>query len=86
MQRPVQAPVASIYVEKLMADWLLEHAQPKLKDPVRYHYRHLRPEYLREFVDGVESLWDDVGKLTKVHLRYQCDTKIVDMAPRIRRP
>lgn len=40
-----------------------------------YHYRHLRPEYLREFVDGVESLWDDVGKLTKVHLRYQCDTK-----------
>ncbi|WP_066659684.1 MULTISPECIES: hypothetical protein [unclassified Sphingomonas] len=36
MQRPVQAPVASVFVEKIMADWLLEHAQPKLKDPVRY--------------------------------------------------
>lgn len=48
----------------------------------RRHYTHLRPEYLTEFVDGVESLWDDVGKLTKVHLRYQRDTKIFDLAPR----
>ena len=46
------------------------------------HYRHLRPEYLTEFVAGVESLWADVGNFTKVHLRYQCDTKIYDMAIR----
>lgn len=29
---------------------------------------------------------DDVDKLTKVHLRYPCDTKVIDMAPRVRRP
>lgn len=43
------------------------------------HYRHLRPEYLSDFIDGVEALWADVGKLTNVHLRYRGDTKIVDM-------
>ncbi|MDH7640466.1 tyrosine-type recombinase/integrase [Sphingomonas oryzagri] len=43
------------------------------------HYRHLRPEYLRQFIDGVESLWADIGELTKVHLRYQRDTKIIDL-------
>ena len=32
------------------------------------HYRHLRPEYLTQFIDGVESLWADIGKLTKAHL------------------
>jgi hypothetical protein len=45
------------------------------------HYRHLRPEYLNDFIDGVESFWSDVGKLAKVHLRCQRDTKIVDLAP-----
>jgi hypothetical protein len=35
-QKPVQAPNAEIYVEKLMADWLLEHAAPNLSDPGRY--------------------------------------------------
>ena len=44
------------------------------------HYRHIRPEYLTQFIDGVESLWADVGKFTDAHLRYQRDTKIVDMA------
>lgn len=33
------------------------------------HYRHVRPEYLGQFIEGVESLWDDVGKLTRAHLR-----------------
>ena len=45
------------------------------------HYRHLRPEYLTQFIDGLESFWADVGKLTQAHLRYQRDTKIVDLAP-----
>ncbi|MBJ6122944.1 tyrosine-type recombinase/integrase [Sphingomonas mollis] len=35
-QKPVEAPIAQVYVEKLMADWLIEHAQPNLADPVRY--------------------------------------------------
>jgi site-specific recombinase XerD len=43
------------------------------------HYRHLRPEYLTQFIDGVESLWADVGKLTTAHLRYQRDTKFFDL-------
>lgn len=44
------------------------------------HFRHLRPEYLTDFIDGVESLWADVGKLRKVHLRYQRSTEIHDLA------
>ncbi|WP_242152707.1 tyrosine-type recombinase/integrase [Sphingomonas sp. BAUL-RG-20F-R05-02] len=35
------------------------------------HYRHLRPEYLGDFIDGVESFWADVGRHTDAHLRYQ---------------
>lgn len=35
-QKPVQAPITDIYVEKIMADWLIEYAQPNLADPVRY--------------------------------------------------
>jgi hypothetical protein len=50
------------------------------------HYRHMRPEYLTDFIDGVEALWADVGKLTSVH----CDTSAIprrsvrhaDSAPR----
>jgi Phage integrase family len=44
------------------------------------HYNHLRPEYLTDFIDGVEAFWADVGKLTNTHLRYQRDTKIIDLA------
>lgn len=44
------------------------------------HYRHLRPEYLHAFIDGVESFWADVGQFTNAHLRYPRDTKIVDLA------
>lgn len=42
------------------------------------HYRHLRPGYLKEFIEGVEDYWSEVGKLTKAHLRSQCDPKIID--------
>lgn len=44
------------------------------------HYRHLRPDYLREFIAGVEDYWAELAKLTTAHLRYQRDTKIVDFA------
>lgn len=37
------------------------------------HYRHLRPEYLHAYINGAESLWEDIGKLTTVHLRSQRD-------------
>lgn len=50
------------------------------------HYRHLRPEYLADFIDGVESLWEDVSKLTKVHLLDgNRDRKIIDLAAGRRR-
>ena len=32
----MQAPIADVYVEKLMANWLLQHAQVHLSDPIRY--------------------------------------------------
>ncbi|UZK67860.1 hypothetical protein [Sphingomonas sp. M1-B02] len=38
-------------------------------------YNHLRPEYLMEFVAGIEAFWSEVGRFTSVHLRYQSDTK-----------
>jgi integrase len=42
------------------------------------HYRHLRPGYLREFIEGVEDYWSEIGKLTSVHLRSHRDPKIID--------
>jgi site-specific recombinase XerD len=44
------------------------------------HYRHLRPEYLTQFVEGVEAFWSDVGKLTKVHLVKQRKPVVFDLA------
>ncbi len=44
------------------------------------HYRHLRPGYLSEFIEGVEDFWSEVGKFTDAHLRYQRDTKVVSLA------
>jgi len=46
------------------------------------HYRHLRPEYLRDFIDGVEAFWADVAEFTKVHLQSQNDPKIIDLGAR----
>lgn len=42
------------------------------------HYRHLRPDYLKGFVAGVEDYWAEVERFTKAHLRSQCDPKIID--------
>jgi site-specific recombinase XerD len=44
------------------------------------HYTHLRPEYLREFVESTEAFWEAVGEFTDTHLRYQRDTKVVSIA------
>ena len=44
------------------------------------HYRHLRPEYLTQFIDGVESLWADIGKLTTAHLRADQRPKVVALS------
>ena len=32
------------------------------------NYRHLRPDYLAELIDGVEAFWADVGKHTDAHI------------------
>jgi integrase len=46
------------------------------------HYRHLRPDYLQDFIAGVEAFWVEVGKHTDAHLRYHRDTKIIDIGAR----
>lgn len=40
------------------------------------NYTHMRPGYLDAFVASTEAFWQEVGKHTDVHLRYQRDTKI----------
>lgn len=42
------------------------------------NYRHLRPEYLKEFIEGIEAFWREVGKHTTAHLRSQCDPNVVN--------
>lgn len=44
------------------------------------NYTHLRPEYLREFVASTEAFWAAVGEHTDAHLRYQRDTKLIELA------
>lgn len=44
------------------------------------NYTHLRPEYLREFIASTETFWAAVGEHTDAHLRYQRDTKLVELA------
>jgi hypothetical protein len=49
-------------------------------------YTHLRPEYLKEFIDSTEAFWAAVGEFTESHLRYQRDTNVVALAgSRVRR-
>ncbi|HEY9092140.1 tyrosine-type recombinase/integrase [Parasphingorhabdus sp.] len=35
------------------------------------HYSHLRPEYLKEFIEGVETYWNGIDQFTDVHRRSQ---------------
>ena len=42
------------------------------------NYRHLRPDYLKEFIAGVEDFWGEVGKYTQAHLRSHCGPNVVD--------
>lgn len=44
-------------------------------------YNHLRPAYLTDFIEGVESFWAEVGAFTTAHLRYQRDTKMAISNP-----
>ncbi|MDH7973730.1 tyrosine-type recombinase/integrase [Sphingomonas sp. AR_OL41] len=46
------------------------------------NYRHLRPGYLKDLIEGVEDYWREVGQHTTAHLRYQRDTNVVDFAAR----
>jgi len=46
------------------------------------NYRHLRPGYLKEFIEGVEQYWDRVGLHTSAHLRSQRDPNVIDLAAR----
>jgi len=33
------------------------------------NYRHLRPDYLAELIDGIESFWRSIDRFTRVHRR-----------------
>jgi hypothetical protein len=46
------------------------------------NYTHLRPEYLREFVEAVEAYWTDMDHLTCAHRRTQCGPKIINLPTR----
>lgn len=43
------------------------------------NYTHLRPEYLREFVEAVEAYWSNMDSLTRVHRRTQFGPKIINL-------
>ncbi len=43
------------------------------------NYSHLRPEYLKEFMAATEAYWEEVGRLTKVHLRDHVGATIVPL-------
>lgn len=45
------------------------------------NYTHLRPEYLKEFVQAVEAYWAGMDRLTTVH-RSQVGPKVVDLKTR----
>lgn len=49
------------------------------------NYRHLRPDYLADFIEGVEDFWAEVGQHTQAHLRYQRDTNVVGLTTKGRR-
>lgn len=49
------------------------------------NYRHLRPDYLADLIDGVEGYWNDMRRLTTVHLLRSSDGPVVvDFAGRRR--
>jgi hypothetical protein len=43
------------------------------------NYTHLRPEYLREFIEGIEAYWHHMDTLTRAHRRTQSGPKIVHL-------
>ena len=45
------------------------------------NYMHLRPGYLAGLIAAVEDYWTEVGKHTTAHLRYQRDTKVIELSP-----
>lgn len=48
------------------------------------NYTHLRPEYLKQFVEATEGYWREMLRYTKVHLRSHCDSKVVDFSAALR--
>ena len=44
------------------------------------NYRHLRPDYLAELVEGIEDYWREMKRYTTVHLRSHCGPTVVSMA------
>lgn len=45
------------------------------------NYTHLRPEYLKDFIEAVEAYWSDMDRLTTVH-RSRVGPKVIDLGAR----
>lgn len=45
------------------------------------NYTHLRPEYLKDFIEAVEAYWSDMDRLTRVH-RSHVGPKVIDLSAR----
>lgn len=44
------------------------------------NYMHLRPDYLAEMIEAVETYWSEMRRYTTVHLRSQCGPSVVSMS------
>jgi hypothetical protein len=44
------------------------------------NYRHVRPDYLAEFIAGVEAYWAEISRYTDVHLRSHSGPKVASLA------
>lgn len=44
------------------------------------NYMHLRPDFLADLIEAVESYWADMRRFTTVHLRTQCGPTVVSFA------
>ena len=46
----------------------------------RRNYVHLRREHFREWEASVEALFAEIGRHGSAHLRYQCNTNVVELS------
>ena len=76
LRHSIHTYLAARGVPKAQIDTAAGHATD---DGTGDRYNHLRPSYLTDFIEGIESFWKEVGRFTDAHLRCQCDTSDTKM-------